>query len=143
MTQLTTVPAFNVEDGQVLHRIPGSDGVVVAHDVDDRGWETFRLGNGHVYGAMYRDPVAVVITQDLTPGQVARGDLIVRDGLIVRVVGIADARGGDRYLRWASDERHSDGTPVVTGLTHIRARHLPTVRIRLIDRPSTLKGVAW
>lgn len=142
MTLLATVDALDVEDGQILHPAPGSDGVVIAHDVDEHGWETFQLGNGHLYSAHYDKPVEVVLTQDVQADQIAAGDLIVRDDRIVRVVDTVHALG-DVFLRWASDERDSDGIPVITGLTHVRARHVPTVRVRLIDRPESLTEVAW
>ena len=143
MTMLATVDPYDVEDGAIirpLHDLPGSDGVVVAHEIDGHGDETYQLGDGRTYWVRHGFPVEVVLTQSASADQIAAGDLIARDGLIVRVVKAMSALG-DIFLDWRSDERRPDGTPRRTGRIHVRAREVPTVRIRLIDRPAS--GEAW
>lgn len=142
---LALVDPWDIEDGAIIRPIPGmpgSDGVVVAHDIDAHGDETYQLGDGRTYWHRHGVPLQVVITIEASADQIAAGDLIAEAGRIVRVVDVV--RGlGVRVIRWASDERDGDGIPLVTGITVVRPEEMPRVRIRLIDRPEDLTEVAW
>lgn len=143
MTLLATVDPWDVEDGAVIRPIPDeprSDGIVVAHDIDDHGDETYLLADGRSYWVRHDKTVDVVITSDVRADQVRYGDWIVWRGDIVQVADApAKTLDGRRVsFNWQSVRTGAAGEPLFIGRSACIWWAAP---MTLVRRPAS--GEAW